>query len=85
MNSWKFIGNKIMFLCAQKNLSLQELSHRTGLSPSTLRNIAGGRQIPRLITVKRICDSLEIPLSEFFQTEEMLPTPPENEKTSSNN
>lgn len=70
MTSWKFIGNKIHLLCRQRGISLRELAGKTNLSISTLHNIVSGEQIPKLSTIKKICDGFGISLSEFFASEE---------------
>ena len=42
-----------------------------GLPPSSIKNILYGKiQNPKLLTVKMICDGLDIALGEFFSTEE---------------
>ena len=42
-----------------------------GLPPSSIKNILYGKsQNPKLLTVKMICDGLDIILGEFFSTEE---------------
>ena len=41
------------------------------LPPSSIKNILYGKsQNPKLLTVKMICDGLDITLGEFFSTEE---------------
>ncbi len=83
MNSWNFISAKITSLCTERNLTLQELARRSGLSRSTVHGIASGRQIPYLTTLKRICDGLEISLSDFFRADETaLPRPQDGETLS---
>lgn len=70
MNTWNFISTKISLLCKQHNLTLRALAARSNLSVSTLYKIIHNEQIPKLTTVKKICDGFGITLSEFFQTVE---------------
>lgn len=42
-----------------------------GLPPSSVKNILYGRsQNPKLVTIKMICDGLDLTLGEFFSTPE---------------
>ena len=70
MTSWKFIGDRIRSLCLQKKISLRELAGATNISLSTLYKITDNEQIPKLTTVKKICDGFGISLSEFFHATE---------------
>lgn len=78
MNTWTFIGEKIKLLCDQRNLTLRALAARSNLSVSTLYKIIHDEQIPKLATIKKICDGLGIPLSAFFQA---APPPPDSDDT----
>jgi len=57
------IGDKIRLQRAEKNLSLQDLSHRVDISVSYLSEIERGVVIPALHTLKRIADDLAVPMS----------------------
>lgn len=71
MNTWSFISRKISLLCTRQNLTLRELAIQSNLSVSTLNKIIHDEQIPRLTTLKKICDGFGITLSEFFQPDEV--------------
>lgn len=44
---------------------------QSGLPPSSVKNILYGRsQNPKLVTIKMICDGLDLTLGEFFSTPE---------------
>ena len=63
------IKNRILELCRERNLSINHLANLSGLSPSTIKNILDGQsKAPGIITIKKICDGLEISLEEFFST-----------------
>ena len=41
------------------------------LPPSSVKNILYGRSVdPKILTIKKICDGLDITLAEFFSTPE---------------
>lgn len=52
---------------------------RGGVPPTTLKNIIyGSSQNPGVITLKLICDGLEISLYDFFDAEAFKNTEPED-------
>ncbi|MBR3641720.1 MAG: helix-turn-helix transcriptional regulator [Oscillibacter sp.] len=60
-----------MRLCAERNLSINKLATICGLPPSSVKNILYGRSAdPKILTIKKICDGLDITLAEFFSTPE---------------
>lgn len=69
MNTWNFISRKISLLCTQHQITLRDLAVRSNLSVSTLHKIIHDEQIPKLTTIKKICDGFGITLSEFFQSD----------------
>lgn len=57
----------------ERNMTPNALAVMSGVTPSTIKNIVnpnGGSHNPRIVTIKKICDGLEITLAEFFDTEE---------------
>ncbi len=70
--------NRILQLCGQRNITINKLAAISALPPSSIKNILYGRSSdPRLLTIKKICDGLEITLAEFFDTEEFNTLEPE--------
>lgn len=64
------LRHRILQLCVENDLTVGGLCTRCGIAPSTLNNLLGGRnRSVNAITVARICDGLEIPLSVFFDSE----------------
>lgn len=54
-------------LCGERNISLNELATRSGVTPSTAYSMMdNSRRDVSVITVKKFCDGLEITLGEFF-------------------
>ena len=62
---------RILRLCEQRNMSINRLATVCALPPSSVKNILYGKsQNPKLLTIKMICDGLEMTLGEFFSTPE---------------
>lgn len=65
------IANRILQLCKERTIAPNELSNIAGLNPSTVYSILGSKsKSPEIVTIKKLCDALEITLGEFFSTEE---------------
>ena len=66
------IGNRITELCNEKDITINRLSTIAGVPRSTIKNILYGKSSnPGIITIKKICDGLDICLADFFNTEEL--------------
>lgn len=71
MTTVEAVRNRILQLCEVRNMSINRLATVCALPPSSIKNILYGKsQNPKLLTVKMICDGLDITLGEFFSTEE---------------
>ena len=65
------VKNRILQLCGERNLSVNKLANLCALPPSSVKNILYGKsKNPKLITIKMICDGLDMTLGEFFATPE---------------
>lgn len=74
------VVKRIMDLCRERSITLNELANRSGLTPLTVYSITDeARKNISVVTVKTICDGLEITLGEFFSTEEFDNLPQEIE------
>lgn len=63
--------NRIAKLCKERNLSLYALAYKASLPMNTLMHIMRGEsKNPGIYTIVKICDGLNVSLSEFFDTEE---------------
>ena len=70
MTTNKAIIYRILDLCTQHNLSVEGLSRISAVPPSTLKNILNGTtKSPGIITIKKLCDGLDITLIDFFNTD----------------
>lgn len=58
---------RFMELCKENNLKYNELATRAGVTPSTVYSMMDEqRKDLSVITVKKLCDGLGLPISEFF-------------------
>ena len=71
MDTISAVRNRILQLCGERNISINKLANISALPPSSVKNILYGKsQNPKLLTIKMICDGLDITLAEFFDTDE---------------
>lgn len=71
MDTITAVRNRIIQLCGEREISINKLATISALPPSSIKNILYGKsQNPKLITIKMICDGLDITLGEFFSTAE---------------
>lgn len=78
MDTITAIKNRFLQLCGQRNISINKLANICVLPLSSVKNILYGKSFnPKVITVKMICDVLDMTLTEFFDTEEINNLDPE--------
>ena len=71
MNTKEAIANRIIQLCDERKIAINELANISGISPSTVYSILNEKsQNPGTVTIKKLCDGLEITLGQFFSTPE---------------
>ena len=71
MDTVDAVRNRILQLCEERDMSINRLATVSALPPSSVKNILYGKsQNPKLLTIKMICDGLDITLGEFFSTAE---------------
>ncbi len=72
MDTRTAVANRILELCEQKRLSVHALARLSAVPPSTVKNIInvnGGSKNAGIVTLKKLCDGLEVSLAEFFDTD----------------
>ena len=58
---------RIEQLCSERNITLNKLAIISGITQSTLNNIISGRNKSTTVsTIKKICDGIEISITDFF-------------------
>ena len=71
MDTITAIKERILHLCAERDISINKLATISALPPSSVKNILYGRSTdPKIITIKKLCDGLGITLGAFFSTPE---------------
>lgn len=71
MDIMDVIKARLLQLCGEKKLSINKLATISALPPSSVKNILYGKSNdPKIRTLKKLCDGLEITLGEFFSTPE---------------
>ena len=71
MDTVTAVRHRILELCGERGISINKLATISALPTSSIKNILYGKsQNPKLITIKMICDGLDITLGEFFSTPE---------------
>ncbi len=70
MKTREAVAERIIQLCDERNISINALATMSALPPSTLKNIIYGvSKNPGVVTLKILCDGLNISLSEFYRSE----------------
>ncbi len=71
MGIYEFVVNRIYELCRERGITPNALSYLAGVSQSTIKSILNGEsKNPGIVTLKKICDGLDITIIDFFNTEE---------------
>lgn len=71
MNTRETIALRILQLCSERNITPNALSNISAVPQATIKSILNGEsQNPGTVTIKKLCDGLEITLGEFFSTPE---------------
>ena len=71
MDTVSAVKCRILRLCEERDLSINKLATVCALPPSSIKNILYGKsRNPKLLTIKMICDGLDITLGEFFSSPE---------------
>ena len=71
MGIYDYTVNRIHQLCEERHITPNALSYIAGVSQSTIKSILNGEsKNPGVVTLKKICDGLDITMMEFFDTEE---------------
>ena len=61
------VAKRFQELCYQKDIAANELANRSGVTPSTVYSMLDSRRREiSITTIKKLCDGLDISLSEFF-------------------
>ena len=65
------VVQRFQALCKEKGIKANELATLSGVTPSTVYSMLDkNRRDISIVTIKKLCDGLEITLGEFFSTPE---------------
>lgn len=69
MNAKQAVAARIVELCKERGIVVNALANSAGISPSTIYSILNTKSLnPGIVTLKQICDGMEITLREFFDS-----------------
>lgn len=70
MDTREAVANRIVELCKERNITPNALSYRAAVPQSTIKSIINDESLnPGIVTIKKLCDGLEISLPDFFNTD----------------
>ena len=71
MGIYEVTVERIYKLCEERNITPNALSYLSGVSQSTIKSILNGEsKNPGIVTIKKLCDGLDISIIDFFDTKE---------------
>lgn len=71
MDTCEVIAKRIRTLCEERGITANKLSTISAVPQATIKSILNGEsRNPGCVTIKKLCDGLEITLGEFFGTPE---------------
>jgi len=70
MNISQAVVKRILDLCIERNITINKLSTISGVTQSTVSDIVNSRaKNVGVVTIKKLCDGLEISIYDFFDTD----------------
>jgi len=70
VNTKEAVAKRILELCNQRNIAVNALANISGVSPSTIYSMLNEKsRNPGVVSIKKLCDGLEISVREFFDSE----------------
>lgn len=70
MTTKQAVATRILELCREHKLAINALANISGVSPSTIYSMLNEKsQNPGVVSLKKICDGLEISIREFFDSD----------------
>ena len=67
MNAKQAVAQRILDLCNERNIAINTLANLSGVTPSTVYSMLNSKsQNPGIVSIKKLCDGLDITLRQFF-------------------
>lgn len=71
MSIYDLVVKRIYELCKEREITPNALSYMAGVSQSTIKSILNGKsKNPGIVTIKKLCDGLDISIIDFFNTDD---------------
>ena len=69
MTTKEAVAQRIIDLCAERNIAVNALANISGVAPSTIYSMLNTKsQNPGVVSIKKICDGLKITVRQFFDS-----------------
>lgn len=69
MRTKEAVAQRILELCRERNIAVNALANISGVSPSTIYSMLNQKsQNSGVVSIKKICDGLEITVRQFFDS-----------------
>ena len=70
MRTQEAIAARIIELCNQRKIAVNALANISGVPPSTIYSMLNQKsKNPGVVSIKKICDGLDISVREFFDSD----------------
>ena len=70
MNTKEAVAKRIIELCEERGLAINALSNISGVPPSTVYSMLNQKsKNPGVVSIKKLCDGLQITVKTFFDSE----------------
>ncbi len=69
MRTKEAVAQRIIELCKDRDIAVNALANISGVSPSTIYSMLNQKsKNPGVVSIKKICDGLQITVREFFDS-----------------
>jgi transcriptional regulator with XRE-family HTH domain len=69
MNTKRAVASRIKELCEQRGIAINALANNSDVSPSTVYSMLNEKsQNPGVVSIKKLCDGLNITIRVFFDS-----------------
>jgi len=69
MNTKEAVAIRIIELCKERDIATNALANISGVAPSTVYSMLNEKsQNPGVVSIKKLCDGMNITLREFFDS-----------------
>ena len=69
MNAKQAVAQRILELCKNRSITVNTLANAAGIPPTTIYSILNTKsKNPGIVTIKQVCDGMDISLREFFDS-----------------